>query len=108
MYVDLQSRRLWVALAAGSLVVTRLLVVDGPYQSVWSAVQYDTFQFMSAMTCARFATALNLGAWPSEALFVMTLGIFVGVNGNRHQGDSGGDVDVGIVVSDDERVLSGW
>lgn len=78
LYVDLQSRWLWVSLAVGSLVVVGLLVFDGAYRSVPVAVGYGTFQFVSAMTCAGFATATGIGSWPVDALLVTTLGMFVG------------------------------
>ncbi|UPW01486.1 TrkH family potassium uptake protein [Halorussus gelatinilyticus] len=76
-YVDLQSRWLWVSLAVGSVAVTGLLAFDATYPSAQSAVLYGTFQFVSAMTCAGFGTA-SVGSWPTSALVVVTLGMFVG------------------------------
>lgn len=76
-YVDLQSRWLWVSLAVGSVAVAGLLALDGTYPSAGATVLYGTFQFVSAMTCAGFATA-PVGAWPTAALVVVTIGMFVG------------------------------
>ncbi|WP_435176954.1 TrkH family potassium uptake protein [Halorussus sp. AFM4] len=76
-YVDLQSRWLWVSLAAGSVAVAGLLALDASYQSTGTAALAGAFQFVSAMTCAGFATA-SVGGWPTAALVVMTLGMFVG------------------------------
>ncbi|NHN60364.1 MULTISPECIES: TrkH family potassium uptake protein [Halorussus] len=76
-YVDLQSRWLWVSLWVGSVAVVGLLALDVTYPSVGTAVLHGTFQFVSAMTCAGFATA-SVGSWPTASLVVVTLGMFVG------------------------------
>ena len=76
-YVDLQSQWLWVSLSVGSVAVAGLLAFDATYPSAGAAVLSGAFQFVSAMTCAGFATA-SVGSWPTGALVVMTLGMFVG------------------------------
>jgi len=85
-YTDLQTRWVFVYMAAGTAFLTTLLYEIGGYDSLFRAFQFGSFQFVSAATCAGFQTAAGtdpaynvaLGDWPATAQLTVTFGMVVG------------------------------
>ncbi len=78
-YTDLQTRWVFGFFGLGSAVLCVLLYVEGPYETVFAAVRYGLFQFVSAASCTGFQTAMTLGrTWSPEALLVMSGAMVVG------------------------------
>ena len=83
LYRDLQTRWIFGFFGAGSVLLTALVYVDGPYESAFAAFRYGLFQFVSAMSCTGFQTAVDstnvaLGRWPAAAQLTVTFGMVVG------------------------------
>ena len=79
LYGDLQTRWVFVSFAVGSAALVGLLLFNGTYESVRSAIRYGTFQFVSAISCTGFQTAGDLGTtWSPEAQLTVALAMVVG------------------------------
>ena len=83
VYTDLQTR--WIAgfFSLGSALLTGIVYLGGTYGSLFRAVRYGFFQFVSAMSCTGFQTAVDstnvaLGRWPMGAQLTVTFGMVVG------------------------------
>jgi len=82
-YTDLQTRWLLGALGVGSILLSTMVYANGTYESAFAAVRYGLFQFVSAMTCTGFQTAVDatnvaLGRWSPEAQLTVTAGMVLG------------------------------
>jgi len=87
-YTDLQTRWLFGGFAVGSAFLCAVVYVQGVYDSVFSAVRFGLFQFVSAMSCTGFQTATGgistnsanvaLGTWPAEAQLTVAGGMILG------------------------------
>jgi Trk-type K+ transport systems, membrane components len=83
LYTDLQTRWLFGFFGLGSVLLTGIVYLRGTYESLFSAVRYGLFQFVSAMSCTGFQTAVDstnvaLGRWPMGAQLVVAFGMVVG------------------------------
>ncbi|MFB6284051.1 MAG: TrkH family potassium uptake protein [Halobacteria archaeon] len=84
-YTDLQTRWLFAMLAIGSGFLTLLVYNNGTYSSVSTALRYGGFQFVSALSCTGFQTAVDatnvgLGRWSPEALLTMSSAMIIGAS----------------------------
>ncbi|WP_256300837.1 TrkH family potassium uptake protein [Haloarchaeobius salinus] len=83
LYTDLQTRWMFGFFGAGSLLLSAMVYTSGTYDSWFDAVRYGLFQFVSAMSCTGFQTAVDstnvaLGKWPAQAQLTVTFGMVVG------------------------------
>jgi len=83
LYTDLQTRWLFGFFGAGSLLLSAMVYWGGTYESAFTAARYGLFQFVSAMSCTGFQTAVDatnvaLGRWPIEAQLTVTAGMGIG------------------------------
>ncbi|MFB6075250.1 MAG: TrkH family potassium uptake protein [Haloarculaceae archaeon] len=83
VYHDLQTRWVIGAFGLGSLVLTSMVYLRGTYDTMFAAFRYSLFQFVSAMSCAGFQTAVSatnvaVGNWPTAAQLWLTGGMIVG------------------------------
>ena len=83
VYTDLQTRWMFGFFGAGSALLTSIIYLRGTYDSLFAAVRYGLFQFVSAMSCTGFQTAVDstnvaLGRWPTGAQLTITFGMVVG------------------------------
>ncbi|WP_418771525.1 TrkH family potassium uptake protein [Halobacterium yunchengense] len=83
LYRDLQTRWLLGLFAAGSVLLTVLVHSSGTYDSWATAARYGVFQFVSAMSCTGFQTAVDstnvaLGKWSAQAQLTVASGMIVG------------------------------
>ena len=78
-YSDLQTRWFFGFLAIGTAMLTIIVFANGPYDSVFAAFRYGSFQFVSALSCTGFQTATNLGPdWPAEAQLAVAFAMSIG------------------------------
>jgi trk system potassium uptake protein TrkH len=94
LYTDLQTRWIWPYFGLGSVALVGLLALDGTFTasrvtvtegvvltgstaSLFQAVRYGLFQFVSAASCTGFGTT-GIGEWSAPAQLTMSLGMFVG------------------------------
>ncbi|PSQ15417.1 potassium transporter Trk [Halobacteriales archaeon QS_8_69_26] len=86
-YTDLQTRWLLVLFVLGSGLLVGVLYFTGTIDSAFAAFRYGTFQFVSALTCTGFQTAVGpvknpenvaLGNWPAMGQLTVTFGMVVG------------------------------
>ncbi|SFG35732.1 trk system potassium uptake protein TrkH [Halopelagius inordinatus] len=79
IYTDLQTRWVFGYFGLGTLLLVAVLFFNGTYESLFEAVRYGLFQFVSAASCTGFQTAGSLGTrWSPEAQLTVSLGMFVG------------------------------
>ena len=83
LYTDLQTRWIFGFFGAGSILLTAMVYLNGTYESAFTAFRYGLFQYVSAMSCTGFQTAVDatnvaLGRWPAEAQLTVTFGMVVG------------------------------
>jgi trk system potassium uptake protein TrkH len=83
VYTDLQTRWLFGFFGLGSVLLTAIVYVRGTYDSLFAAVRYGLFQFVSAMSCTGFQTAVSatnvaLGRWPMGAQLTVAFGMVLG------------------------------
>ncbi|MFB6163226.1 MAG: TrkH family potassium uptake protein [Halococcoides sp.] len=83
LYTDPQTRWVFGYFGLGAATLVGLLVLNGTYGSVVSAVRYGLFQFVSAASCTGFQTAVDatnvaLGRWSPESQLVVTGGMVIG------------------------------
>ena len=83
LYTDLQTRWVFAFFAAGSLLLWAIVYFAGTYDSAFTAFRYALFQYVSAMSCTGFQTAVDatnvaLGRWPATAQLTLTFGMVVG------------------------------
>jgi len=83
LYTDLQTRWVIGFFVGGSLFLSAIVYDAGTYDSAFAAVRYSAFQFVSAMSCTGFQTAVDatnvaLGRWPAAAQLTVTVGMVVG------------------------------
>ena len=76
-------------LAAASLFVSIVLLVQGYYDSILSALRYGTFQVVSIMTTTGFVTA-DFNQWPPTLKCLLVFLMFVGGSA----GSTGGGIKV--------------
>ena len=83
IYTDLQTR--WIAgfFTGGSILLTGIVYIRGTYDSLFEALRYGLFQFISAMSCTGFQTAVAatnvaLGRWPMAGQLTVAFGMIVG------------------------------
>ena len=56
-----------------------MLLADGTYETVFAAIRFGVFQFVSAASCTGFQTTSDLGtAWSPTAHLIVSLGMVVG------------------------------
>lgn len=78
-YTDLQTRWFFGFLAVGTALLTTILAIRGPYDSVFAAFRYGAFQFVSALSCTGFQTAGDLGPeWPVQAQLAVAFAMSIG------------------------------
>jgi len=82
LYRDLQTRWLFVWFAAGSVVLTAILHLNGQYDTLAETVRLGLFQFVSATSNAGFGTT-TIGAgteqvWGGGATLFTCLGMLTG------------------------------
>lgn len=78
-YRDLQTRWFFGFLAIGTAILTAMVFAGGPYDSLFAAFRYGSFQFVSALSCTGFQTATNLGPdWPAEAQLAVAFAMSIG------------------------------
>ncbi|MFB6088076.1 MAG: TrkH family potassium uptake protein [Haloarculaceae archaeon] len=83
LYTDPQTRWVFGFFGLGTLGLVGLLLLNGTYESVATALRYGLFQFVSAASCTGFQTAVapitvGLGAWSPESQLLVTSGMIVG------------------------------
>lgn len=83
LYTDPQTRWVFGYFGLGAAALVGLLVLNGTYDSAFSALRYGLFQFVSAASCTGFQTAVDatnvaLGRWSPESQLVVTGGMVVG------------------------------
>ncbi|MFC6826841.1 TrkH family potassium uptake protein [Halopelagius fulvigenes] len=79
LYADMQTRWVFGFFGLGSLALAATLFLNGTYGSLFEAVRYGLFQFVSAASCTGFQTAGSLGTrWSPEAQLTVSLGMVVG------------------------------
>ncbi|MDS0301018.1 hypothetical protein NDI76_19940 [Halogeometricum sp. S1BR25-6] len=79
LYTDLQTRWVFGYFGLGTLLLVAILLFNGTYESLFEAVRYGLFQFVSAASCTGFQTAGSLGTrWSPEAQLTVSLGMVVG------------------------------
>jgi trk system potassium uptake protein TrkH len=83
LYTDLQTRWLFALFVLGSSLLTAMVFATGTYDSVARALRYGLFQFVSALSCTGFQTAVDatnvaLGKWAAQAQLLVASGMFVG------------------------------
>jgi trk system potassium uptake protein TrkH len=83
LYRDLQTRWLFGFFGGGSVLLWALVYTGGTYESPLTALRYGLFQFVSAMSCTGFQTAVDatnvaLGRWPATAQLTVTVGMVLG------------------------------
>ncbi|WP_257299230.1 TrkH family potassium uptake protein [Haloarchaeobius sp. FL176] len=83
LYTDLQTRWVFGFFGLGSALLSAMLYASGTYSSLFDAVRYGLFQFVSAMSCTGFQTAVDatnvaLGKWSTQAQLTVTFGMVVG------------------------------
>ncbi|ERH00852.1 MAG: Trk-type K+ transport system, membrane component [Halonotius sp. J07HN6] len=83
VYTDLQTRWLFGFFGLGSALLTGIVYLRGTYESLFTAVRYGLFQFVSAMSCTGFQTAVSatnvaLGRWPMGAQLTVVFGMVLG------------------------------
>lgn len=78
-YTDLQTRWLLGYFALGVVALAALLLASGTYETLFTAVRYGGFQFVSAATCTGFQTALSLGqTWSPLAQLAVAVAMSIG------------------------------
>jgi trk system potassium uptake protein TrkH len=79
LYEDLQTRWVFISFIGGTAGLVGLLLLNGTYDSAEAALRYGSFQFVSAMSCAGFQTAGDLGTtWTAESQLAVSLGMVIG------------------------------
>jgi len=83
LYADLQTRWVFLYMGGGSALLVAFLHATGPYDTVFGAIRFGLFQFVSAATCTGFQTAsppatISLGDWPAQAQLTVTFAMVVG------------------------------
>lgn len=79
IYADLQTRWVFGFFGVGTAALTAILYLDGPYESLFQAFRYGSFQFVSAASCAGFQTAMSIGTeWPALAQLTVASAMIVG------------------------------
>ncbi|MFB6093818.1 MAG: TrkH family potassium uptake protein [Halanaeroarchaeum sp.] len=82
-YRDLQTRWVIGLFAAGTAVLSAILLLRDTYETGFAAFRYALFQFVSAMSCAGFQTAVDattvaLGTWPTTAQLLFAGAMVIG------------------------------
>jgi len=82
-YTDLQTRWVLGGFTLGSAFLWALVYFGGTYGSAFTALRYGLFQFVSAMSCTGFQTAVSstnvaLGNWTAAAQLTVTGGMVTG------------------------------
>ena len=83
LYRDLQTRWIFGFFTAGAAILWAMVYFGGTYDSAFRAFRYAAFQYVSAMSCTGFQTAVDstnvaLGRWPTAAQLTVTFGMVVG------------------------------
>jgi len=86
-YEDLQTRWLLVMFVLGSAALSGMLYFSSSFSELVPALRFGTFQFVSALTCTGFQTAVGpvknsanvaLGNWPVAGQLTVAFGMLVG------------------------------